>query len=61
MSWRRLLVLQKRLLIDTQKAKDAYQTLDIANVALIKSACNTADALTKSKPNFIHDQCTSEQ
>lgn len=44
---------KKKLMIDLQTVKDAYQSLDVTNVALARSEYNIADSLIASISNYI--------
>lgn len=46
---------EKRLMIDVQAVREAYERMEVSDVAWIESAMNPADPLTKLKSNPILD------
>ena len=42
---------EKRLLIELKDVREAYEKIEISDLAFVRSGNNTADAITKKNPN----------
>lgn len=51
---------EKRLMIDVQTIREAYEKMEISDVGWIRSEQNPADALTKVKDNEVLDRIIDE-
>lgn len=52
---------EKRLMIDVQGMREAYERMEVSDIAWIASQANPADALTKITSNAVLDQILDER